>query len=305
MRGLTCTVVIASVGRPDDLRGALSVVPDEIVVVAQHCDNVTQQVARDSGARVVVVEKPGLALAIETGISHAKSDVVAFLDDDARARSDWLEQISFAFGADSSLGLLGGRDNVDGDDVSVQVREPVGALVRGKLLGNHHLGYGLRRTVLHVKGANMSVRRAAGLQVPLAALVVGSGAQVRNELILSLAIRRLGYTVAYDPRIQVDHFPAKRLDGDERMRLDPSKVFVRRSNEAAAVMYSGDRLLAWPFFMRAIFIGERTAPGLVILSLGLKQRRRALRLFRSAVSGLADGASRGYKLRNHRESSSK
>lgn len=303
MARLTYTVVIASVGRAEDLRGALqsvatqSVAPDHTIVVAQRQDTPTQEVARQMGARVVLVSKPGLALAIETGIKGADGDIVAFLDDDARARTDWLARVIETFEADPSLGLLGGRDNVNGDDVSTENVKPIGDVVRGKIYGNHHLGGGPKRYVLHVKGANMSVRRSAGSQVPISSLVTGSGAQVRNEFILSLGIRRAGYTVAYDPEIQVDHFPAERLGGDERLRVDPSKTFVRRSNEAAALVYAGETRLASAFIIRAVFIGERIAPGLMVLLASGRQWRSTLALFGSAMSGIVDGAARGSRER--------
>lgn len=288
-------VVIASVGRPQDLNECLRSVKcqqpaaEEIVVVAQTADRETIEVATERGARVVLVEKPGLALAIETGIRGSTADVLAFIDDDARALPGWLRRISDTFAADPSLGLLGGRDNVDGDRSSGDVGLPVGRIRRGKIIGNHHRGLGEFRYVQHVKGANMSMRRAQAQAVPLSFLVSGGGAQVRNEFVLSLAISAQGYRVAYDPRVQVDHFPARRAEGDLRVTIDPQRTFVRRANEGVAFIYAG-RMTGWAAFaLRAVLIGDRAAPGILLC---LQASRGFSQLWYN-VRGVVEGIRRG------------
>jgi glycosyltransferase involved in cell wall biosynthesis len=145
---VTVTVAIASVGRPAALTNALRHVseqldqPDEVVVVAQRQDAATQEAASSAGARVVVVDRPGLAHAVETAIENAHSDVVSFVDDDAEALPDWVERIRDAFQSDRRLGVLGGRDNVHGDRTAGSASLVVGTLRRGRLIGNHHLGKG-------------------------------------------------------------------------------------------------------------------------------------------------------------------
>lgn len=295
----TVSVVVASVGRPDELSACLRSIanqtakPDEVLVVAQVADLDTREAARELGAAVTVVQEPGLALALQTGIARASCDVVAFVDDDARAHSDWVERIGRAFAANPRLALLGGRDNVGGDAGSGDLKTPVGLLRLGKVVGNHHRGRGAARRVHHVKGANMSMRREVVAGIPLAELVAGSGAQVRNEFVLSLAVRTQGLDVIYDPSIQVDHYPAERAAGDERRTADPERTFVRRSNEAAALSFAG-MWMAWTAFaLRALLVGDRAAPGLFLSP----AKRGALTHVRASLAGVVDGSRRGSRLR--------
>ncbi|WP_414835827.1 glycosyltransferase family 2 protein [Curtobacterium sp. Leaf183] len=295
-------VVIASVGRPRDLSECLrsvaeqGVSADEVIVVAQVTDEATSRTAREAGASVAWVERPGLALALERGIANATTDIIAFIDDDARAHPTWLEQVRDSFISNPRLGLLGGRDNVGGDASTGGAGLPVGLLRRGKVIGNHHRGQGPPRAAHHVKGANMSMRRRAVDSIPLADLVTGSGAQVRNEFVLSLAVLAQGYEVTYDPSIQVDHFPAERGLGDGRVTADPQRTFVRRSNEAAALQFAGMSLTWGVFLIRAIFLGDRGAPGLLLAPVS----DQGFVQLRAGVRGLLDGSRRGSRMRRGR-----
>jgi hypothetical protein len=264
------TVAIASVGRPDDLEASIAAIrlqtdiPDDIVVVAQSADAPTQAVAENAGVRTVLVSEPGLAFALETAIRAASTEVIAFVDDDARAMTDWVERIRKAYAADPNLGLFGGRDNVDADRSSGDHNLIVGRLTRGKIAGNHHLGKGTYRAAEHVKGANMSMRVAPAARVPLARLVAGTGAQSRNEFVLSLGITSQGYGAAYDPCLQVDHFPAKRATGDERTSYTRERILVQRHNEALALALYSSTLQTALYVLRALLVGDQKCCGLTV-----------------------------------------
>ncbi|CAD5991255.1 glycosyltransferase family 2 protein [Agreia sp. COWG] len=264
------TVAIASVGRPDDLKECIAALrlqtdtPEEIVVVAQSSDAPTRAVASDAGLRTVVVAEPGLALALETAIRSVSTEVIAFVDDDARAMPDWVSRIRGAYASDPNLGLFGGRDNVDGDRTSGDADLAVGRLTRGKIAGNHHLGKGNFRVAEHVKGANMSMRVAPARRVPLGRLVAGTGAQSRNEFVLSLGVTSQGYGAAYDPRLQVDHFPAKRASGDERTSYTRERILVQRHNEALALSLYSSRSQTVSYVLRALLVGDQKCCGLTV-----------------------------------------
>ncbi len=216
------TVAVCSVGRPRELQNSLAAIdrqtrrPDSTLVVARHDDDATIMAARQAGVQVTVVQSEGLALAVQTAICAAAPGVIAFVDDDAVATDDWLQRLISHFD-DPAVGAVGGRGNVDGDSQAGGEALAVGLMTRtGRVTGNHHLGHGPPRPSDTVKGANMAVRRDVALRIPLALLVRGTGAQYRNELVLTSAIRRQGLRVVYDPAAQVDHFPAARSDGDGR-----------------------------------------------------------------------------------------
>jgi GT2 family glycosyltransferase len=72
----------------------------ETIVVIDHCPPLGRRVAA-AHPDVTVVEstgRPGLSGARNTGLGRATGDVVAFLDDDARAAPDWLERLADGYG---------------------------------------------------------------------------------------------------------------------------------------------------------------------------------------------------------------
>ena len=69
--------------------------PHEIILVIDHNDELLARAA-DRFPQATVVPNAGargLSGARNSGVRHATGDVVAFLDDDARAAPDWLEQL--------------------------------------------------------------------------------------------------------------------------------------------------------------------------------------------------------------------
>ncbi len=114
-RATTCSVIVCtySFERIDDLRACLRSIevqrrrPDETIVVVDHNPELERAVAGrgrvipNSGLR-------GLSHARNTGIAAATADVVAFIDDDAVAEPDWLEELLAPF-ADPAVAAVGGR----------------------------------------------------------------------------------------------------------------------------------------------------------------------------------------------------
>jgi hypothetical protein len=129
----------------------------------------------------------------------------------------------------------------------------------GRVLGAHHLGTGTARVVDHLKGANMSVRRSL-LLVPEG--LRGAGAQVANDLAMSVAVARSGASVVYDPAATVDHFPAERFDEDRRQRRSTAAIEDAAYNQSYVVMSLRPELRR----RRALYqlvVGERWSPGVV------------------------------------------
>lgn len=106
-RRLTISVVICtySADRWDDLAAAVASIesqtlaPDELILVIDHNARLAERVRlRFRAVRVVENgEERGLSGARNTGWSAARSEVVAFLDDDAVAAPDWLERLAAAY----------------------------------------------------------------------------------------------------------------------------------------------------------------------------------------------------------------
>ncbi len=273
---LTCSVVVPSYHRPQYLRRCLSALleqelpPAEIVVVARVDDPGTQavvaEVQRDTDiVSLATVDRPGVIAAMDTGVRQARADIVAFTDDDARPRTDWLARLVAAFQEDSWIAGVGGRDNV-GDGAAGTGRRTVGHLGWfGRVIGNHHLGIGPRRAVAVLKGVNCAYRRDVIEQQGFDHRLRGSGAQVHWELALGLAIIRRGRLLLYDPAILVDHEEAPRLNGRRLGAFDVEEEAVADAayNEALLLTehFSGLRRLV--YLVWSSVVGHRASPGLV------------------------------------------
>jgi glucosyl-dolichyl phosphate glucuronosyltransferase len=101
--------------RWDDIRAAIrsledqTAAPLETLVVIDHNTALAARV-REEMASVTVLENSGtrgLAGARNTGVDHARGEVIAFLDDDAVAEPGWLERLQRAYADPSVLGVGG------------------------------------------------------------------------------------------------------------------------------------------------------------------------------------------------------
>ena len=102
-------------GRWDDLSACLdalrrqTVAPREVLVVVDH-NPVLLRDARQSFGWATVVDNHrsrGLAGARNAGLDVAQGSIVAFIDDDARAEVDWLEQLQACFASPATVGAGG------------------------------------------------------------------------------------------------------------------------------------------------------------------------------------------------------
>ena len=131
--------------------------PREIIVVVDHNPNLLKRV-REHIAGVLAVENrevKGLSGARNSGVTVAQGAVIAFLDDDAIAETNWLEHLAACYTDPHVLGVggkieplwLGTRPSWFPDEFNWVV----GCTYQGMPAEN--------TTVRNVIGANMSVRR--------------------------------------------------------------------------------------------------------------------------------------------------
>jgi glycosyltransferase involved in cell wall biosynthesis len=101
--------------RWDDLRscveslGAQEMAPREVIVVVDHNPELLERArAEFSDVTVVPNQRPrGLAGARNAGIDAASGEIVAFIDDDARAEPDWLRELEACFSDADAVGAGG------------------------------------------------------------------------------------------------------------------------------------------------------------------------------------------------------
>jgi GT2 family glycosyltransferase len=289
------SIVVPSYRRPEALARCLLSLEeqladdDEVLVVRRRDDSATAAVIGESKCAALVevdVDRRGQVAAMLAGIQRARRDVVAFTDDDAVPRADWLSRLRASL-EDPGIGAIGGRDIVHGpaSDQGV-LRKDVGRISRwGKQIGNHHLGIGPPRQVALLKGANMAFRRGA-LAIPQG--LRGVGAQAHQEVSMCLWARKRGWKIVYDPGIVVDHYPAKRFDPDRRERPEARAVSDAAYNYVFSLL-SFEPQLFWRRALYGVLVGDRGIPGFAraVVAVG-KRDADVIRRLSPSLTGQAE-----------------
>ncbi|MGC9444951.1 MAG: glycosyltransferase family 2 protein [Candidatus Methanospirareceae archaeon] len=140
------------------------------------------------------------------GIEHAQGDHIAFIDADAVAAPDWLEQIKEAFENNNAVGV-GGPDLLPED--SSELARMIGLVMTSPLASGgrlnpstQHVMLDEERWVEHIPTVNLCLKRAIFDEVGLFDEHFVKG----QDLELSYRIVQAGYKLLYSPRIQVVHY---------------------------------------------------------------------------------------------------
>jgi GT2 family glycosyltransferase len=217
--------------------------PSELVIVVDN-NVVLEQALRErtehTAAEVIRSAGRGASDARSTGISHCRSDLVAFIDDDAWAEPSWLEEIRSAFDSASVVGA-GGRVLPEWEEGAFRIPEEllwvVGSTYRGHPDGRVPIGRPI--------GASMAARREALVELGGFPSDFGPGGtkfSSNEELALFTRLReRFGSEcILYVPTAIVHHFaPAERTTW---------RYLVRRSwregfSKALARRYFGSEVM--------------------------------------------------------------
>src|SRR5437016_2521577 len=210
------TAIVCSYRRPQSLTACLKSLTEqnlsdlEILVVGVRGDTQTIETATDLGIELILQDQPeGVAAARNLGIDHTETPLVAFLDDDARARQGWAITLATAF-EDPEVGAVGGRvfDTRTGE----QVVHPWGVDPFGV---THTLSHASRPETLvrTINGCNMAFSR------PALRSVGGFDPYYRyyyDETDICVRLVRAGYRIEFDESATVDHDFA---DGPTRERF--------------------------------------------------------------------------------------
>jgi GT2 family glycosyltransferase len=277
--------------------------PDEVIAVVHREDEESRRIVDPltrgwPELRRVTAERRGTIEAYNLGLAVARSELVAYVDDDAVPAADWLERITRTFEGDARIAAVGGRDIVemDGKALSAPCRwyrpRPARSIEVGRIqwfgrmIANHHVGTGGPRDVDVLKGVNMSFRRNTVIAHGFDERLRGEGAAVHSELSICLPLRRVGLRVIYDPEIIVHHYPAARTDGQGRGQLSRRAVFSEAHNEALPILDYFGPVRRLVFAVWALGIGVTGSPGLAVLVRDVVIRKpAAARRFRAAQRG--------------------
>ena len=226
------SVLIPTYRRAADLVRCLHAVeaqrrlPDEVIVVVRSSDEESREALRAwqdrRYLRIVSTSRGGQVNALNAGLDAVTGEIVMITDDDTVPQPSWVERVEQHFARDLALGGVGGRDIVHhGEALDEGPCEVVGKVMWfGRVVGNHHLIAPGSSLVDTLKGANMSYRVSAIGADRFDTRLRGAGAQVGNDMAFSMALRKKGWKLLYDPAVTVDHFPSVRFDSDQRGKLD-------------------------------------------------------------------------------------
>lgn len=198
------SVVIPVFNEADYLPACLSALrkqtkkPHEVIVVDNNSTDDSAAVASAYGARVVQEPRQGVVFAREAGFAAATGDVIARLDGESIPSSDWLEQITAQFVADTTLGAITGS-------VSYYDMALPRVVSRVDLMIRHWLAARLAPDVA-AQGANAAFRRSAWQAVRKN---VSSRTDIHEDFDLSLHISSAGYRLAFVPEMHVAISPRR------------------------------------------------------------------------------------------------
>jgi len=201
------SIIIPVLNRADELRRCLKSLlllnyPEEklqIIVVDDGSSDDSPMVARELGALVVSSGgiRRGPAAARNVGAAMAGGEILAFIDSDCTASSDWLAELLPSF-VDPKIVAVGGL--VDGmcRESAVDRYENV---MSSLSLGGRELTGGSGDDTFYLPSCNLLVRRAAFL----AAGGFNAAMHVGEDVDLTWRLRDSGWTIAYLPVGKVYH----------------------------------------------------------------------------------------------------
>lgn len=278
----TVDVIVPSYRRPRDLERCLAgisrqtLAPQRVVVALRPDDTEGRAVAVDAPLHQLEIADAlvgGQLAAIAAAFARTSATYVALTDDDAVPSPQWLERLSGHFFRSDDVGAVGGRDIVAGSPD--QLTEDVGRLRWwGAYVGNHHRGLGTVREVDILKGVNMMfLADVAALPAP--SVLRGQGSEIHWEILACNHLQAQGFRILYDPEATVDHFPAPRLDEDQRTAPSAGAVVDLSHNQFVATAGISPMKRPLHFFWGALF-GNRATPGLVRALVAVAQRDRSV-----------------------------
>lgn len=210
---LKLSVVIVTYNRYRDLKECLDSVfnladqPYEVIVVDSCSTDDTDKVKECYPIRFISIPERSMVSARNVGITAAQGDIVAFLDDDVVVDKTWSKYIIKPY-QDNNVGGVGGRVITYGKTkkhyVKVKNREVGRVFSNGLVLGNFDTPLTHPVEVDCLFGCNMSFRRdllleAGGFDENY------KGNCFREETDCCIRIKKLGYTLIYQPKALVWH----------------------------------------------------------------------------------------------------
>ena len=282
------SVVIPTYNRYKDLCECLhsifglKVKPYEVIVVDSNSMDETGKLKDCFPIKFVSINERSRQRALNMGISMARGNIIAFLDDDVVVCKEWLSQIVKPY-VNDSVGGIGGRVIPYGmsDKFYVKIsRNTIGKIFsNGLVIGNFDLP---SRNLVEVDsfiGCNMSFRRELLLKVGGFDENYAGGTSYRDDTDLCIRIRRLGRKLVYNPKALVYHkFRGKRVSGKWSYWYVRNHVYFYFKNLFA------QNTLGFTMFLYYMFMPPRD----YVLKSGVKPKLEPM-LVLNVLKGFFDG----------------
>lgn len=183
----------------------------EIIVVDNNSTDGTLEYVREiqkkySYVRYCKETRQGIGYARNTGLEQAQYDIIAYIDDDERAASDWAENILQVFQREDNVGCVGGPYYLeDKDKIPTWIPQSMYTV-----LGDVHLSDSESVTELFDKGlcgGNFAVHRKAYEQIGGFPLLGRKGELLLadEDDLYTKQIYQAGFRVLYNPQAIVHH----------------------------------------------------------------------------------------------------
>lgn len=234
----------AALGRCLSALAQLTPAPLEILVVdnAPRTDATRRLVAQMSGVRYLCEPRPGLDIARNTGLRHARGAVVAYTDDDVEVHPRWVRSLAAAFEDPKVMAVTG-------------LTLPAQLDTEAQVLFEHHWSFNRgfqpkrfgaaffakhRATAVPVwtlgAGANMAFRRAVVERVgPFDERLDVGAAGCNGDSEMWYRVLAAGYACRYEPTAVVFHHHRRELVALKR------QLFYYMRGHAAALLIQYER----------------------------------------------------------------
>ena len=166
----------------------------EVIVVDDGSRDNLCEIVREYPVRLISTSNKGLSSARNTGMYHAKGEIIAYIDDDAYPDPHWLDYLAYAY-ITSTHASIGGPNLAPADD------GPIATCVANAPGGPVHVLIS-DEVAEHIPGCNLSVKKEVLMAIGGFDPIFRSAG---DDVDVCWRIQKAGYTIGFHPSALVWH----------------------------------------------------------------------------------------------------